>query len=55
MAKSDKKKSKKSSKKKAGRFRTGYKAVMTDRVKLLLIGLAVVSFVVVVIIAVWKG
>jgi hypothetical protein len=54
MAKKDKKKSKTSSKKKMGRFKAGYKAVMTDRVRLLLIALAVIGFIVVAIIALWK-
>jgi hypothetical protein len=49
MAKSVKKKSKK---KKVGRFKAGYRAVMTDRVRLLLFACAVISFVVVVAIIV---
>jgi hypothetical protein len=53
MAKKDKKKSKTSSKKKMGRFKAGYKAVMTDRVRILLASLAVIAFAIVVIVFVY--
>ncbi len=51
MSKRDKKKGKK---KKVGRFKAGYRAVMTDRVRILLVALAVIAFAVVAIIALWK-
>jgi hypothetical protein len=50
MAKREKKKSKTTSKKRVGRFKAGYKAVMTDRVRLLLAACAVIGFVAVVIV-----
>ena len=55
MAKSVKKKSGKGNKKaKVGRFKAGYRAVMTDRVRLLLFSCAVISFVIVVAVIVLK-
>jgi hypothetical protein len=54
MAKSGKKKSKTSSKKRVGRFKAAYRDVMTDRVRLLLAALAVIGFVVVVLIIVYQ-
>jgi hypothetical protein len=53
MAKRDKKKSRTSSKKKVGKFKTAYREVMTDRVRILLASLAVIAFVVVVIVFVY--
>jgi hypothetical protein len=53
MAKRDKKKSGKSSKKKVSRFKAAYREVLTDRVKMLLASLAVIAFALVIIIYVF--
>jgi hypothetical protein len=53
MAKRDKKKSRKSSKKKVSRLKVAYREVMTDRVKILLASLAVIAFAIVIIVFVF--
>jgi hypothetical protein len=53
MAKRDNKKSKTISKKKVGKYKAAYREVMTDRVRILLASLAVISFVIVVIVFVY--